>query len=487
MILENFTIETLIDAYKAKKFTVTQVVQAYLDRISKVNERTNTYVCVSPELALEQAKKLDEAWQNDSELPNKMPLFGVPMGVKDNFTTKGVETTSCSPVLKGYVPSFDAPVVKKLYAAGAICLGKVNTDEMTCGASSETSMFGPSLCPYNTDHVAGGSSGGSASMISENLGVFATGTDTGGSIRLPASFCNAFGCKVSYGRVSRSGVLSMASSLDTVGHLTKTAKDAAIVLNVTAGKCDLDSTTIDTNEDFTAKIGMSLKGLKIGVPKEYFPEGIDSDVSDKIKAALDFYKSQGAELVDISLPLTKYGVAVYYIVSPSEVAANMERYDNIRFGEAPEDATNLEDFYVKAKSKGFGPEMKRRIMVGNYVLAAESYEAYYMKAQKVRTLIINEFNEAFSKVDMIMAPVSMTPSFKVGEKVSDPVAMYNADLLVIPSAVCGLPAASVPAGFTKDGLPIGLQIIAKMGDEAQMFAVANEFEKETNYYNQLPS
>ncbi len=262
-------------------------------------------------------------------------------------------------------------------------MGKVNTDEMTCGASTETSCFGPSKNPYDYKRVPGGSSGGSAAMIAANLAVFSTGTDTGGSMRLPASFCNAVGVKPTYGRVSRSGVLSMASSLDTIGPITKTCEDGALVLNVMAGQCDRDATTIETKEDFTASLTMNLKGVKIGVPKEYFELGVDPQVDEITRKALDFYESQGAELKEISLPLTKYGVAVYYVVSPSEVATNMQRYDAIKFGKAPEDATDLEDFYMKVKSRGFGPEMKRRIMVGNFVLSAESYEAYYMQAQKV--------------------------------------------------------------------------------------------------------
>lgn len=487
MILENFTIASLKEAYKNKKFTVTEVVQAYLDRINERNKLTNTYVLIADEFALKQAKALDEAWEQDPSLVDKLPLFGVPMGVKDNFTTQGLETTACSNILKGYIPPFNAPCIDKLYAAGAVCLGKINTDEMTCGASTETSCFGVTKNPYDYERVSGGSSGGSASMISENLGVFSTGTDTGGSIRLPASFCNAFGVKCTYGRVSRSGVLSMASSLDTVAPLTKTALDGAIVLNVMAGKCDKDATTIETTEDFTSELGMDLKGLKIGVPKEYFELGTDAEVSGLVRKALDFYKSQGAELIDLSLPMTKYGVAVYYIVSPSEVTTNMQRYDGIKFGQIASDAENLDDFYKKVKSRGFGPEMKRRIMVGNYVLSAESYEAYYIKAQKVRTLIINEFADAFQKCDVIMAPVAATAAFKIGEKSGDPVAMYTTDALAIPSAIAGLPGVSVPAGFTEAGLPVGLQILVAQRKEALMFGVAKAFEDATEYYKRVPA
>jgi len=479
-MLENFTIKSLLDAYASKKVSKEEVFNAYLDRIEKYNQTYNVYVNFDRETSMQNFK--------DMQFQDGQILHGIPYGLKDNFIHKNNFVTASSKLLEGFKPSFDSEVVSKLKKSGAVSLGMVNTDEFTCGASSETSIYGPTLNPYDTTCVSGGSSGGSAALVPLDFGVFAMGTDTGGSIRQPASFCNAVGLKVSYGRVSRSGVLSMASSLDSIGHLTKTVYDAALVLNATAGLSKEDSTTFANQiEDYTKFCGEDISGVRIGVPVEYMDETVDSEVKEKIQAAIKVLESKGAIIKEVSLPMTKYGVAVYYIVNPSEVSTNMERYDSIRYGRRSEiEPKELLDIYLDSRSEGFGIEMKRRILVGSMVLSAESYESYYLKAQKVRTLIINDFNKVFEEVDVLVGPVCPIPPFKVGEKSQDPVTMYTVDALLTPSALAGLCGISVPAGFNSNGLPIGLQIIAPHGCEDRLFKVGHKFEQETEYYKQTP-
>lgn len=476
--MENYTIKSLLKAYTDGVVSPEEVVKDYFGRIAELNGDLNAYVNVSDELALRQAAKVSGG-----------VLAGIPMALKDVFTTEGVETTACSNILKGYVPSFNAPVVDRLYESGAICLGKVNTDEFTCGASTETSCFGPTVNPYDHSRVSGGSSGGSAAVIPTNLAVFAMGTDTGGSIRQPASFCNAVGLKVTYGRVPRSGVISMASSLDTIGHFTKTVEDAAIVLEVTAGADAKDSTSVDVPVGrYVEAMDGNVEGLKIGIPAEYFGEGVNPDVAAKVREAVKILESKGAEVKEISLPMTKYGVAVYYLVAPSEINANMARYDGIRVGASLDPAAqSVADQFLRSRAEGFGDELKRRIMVGTYALSAGSYEDYYLKAQKVRTLISQEFEDAFKEVDVIMGPVAPDVAFGLGELVDDPVKMYMADMLTIPSSCAGLPGLSVPCGFVnrngKD-LPVGLQILAPQFREDLLFKVGGVYEKETEYWKE---
>lgn len=482
--MNNFTIKQYIDGYRAKEFSVEEVTKTYIERIRKHNSKFNVYVNVTEEFALEQAREIDKKGVENAGL-----LAGVPVGLKDVFSTKGIETTACSNILKGYKPAFNAPVVDRLYEAGTVMLGKLNTDEFTCGASSETSCFGPTLNPYNAEYVAGGSSGGSAAAIPLDLATFTMGTDTGGSIRQPASFCNAVGLKVTYGRVPRSGVIPMASSLDTIGHFTKTVEDAAIVLEVTAGSHKLDSTTPQVAvPKYTDYLDKGVEGLKIGIPSEYFGEGVEPEVRELVMNAIKVLESKGATIKQVSLPYTKYGVAVYYIIAPSEISANLARYDGIRYGIDLEkngvNIQNLEEQYLKSRGMGLGDEMKRRIMVGTYALSSGYYDAYYLKAQKVRTLITQDFENAFKEVDVLCAPVSPTPAFKVGERASDPVAMYLADALTIPSNCAGIPGLSVPCGFTKMGLPVGLQILAPQFKEEILFQVGNAYEKETEFYKQ---
>lgn len=475
--MENYTIKSLLKAYQDGVTSPKEVVSSYFDRIKKNDGDINSYVTLSEDVAMKQ-------------LENSGPLAGIPMGLKDVFTTKGIETTACSNILKGYIPTIDAPVVERLYDAGAVCLGKVNTDEFTCGASTETSCFGVTKNPYNLEKVSGGSSGGSAAVIPANLAVFSMGTDTGGSIRQPASFCNSVGLKVTYGRVPRSGVISMASSLDTIGHFTKTVEDAAIVLDVTAGKESKDSTTFEGHSPdggFVSSIGKPVEGMTIGIPKEYFGEGIDPEVSAKVMEAVKLMESKGMKVKEISLPSTKYGIAVYYLVAPSEISANMARYDGIRVG-APIDpvAESVADQFLRSRGQGFGDEMKRRIMLGSFALSAGSYEDYYLKALKVRRLIADEFTEAFKEVDVIMGPVAPTTAFGIGEHADDPVAMYKADMLTIPSSCAGIPGLSVPCGFSSEGMPIGLQILAPMYREDLLFTVGHAYEMDTQFWKNLP-
>ena len=482
MNIDNFTIKGVQDALRKGDFSVLELASEYLARIKKYNQEFNVFVNVPEDEILKQAANLDKR-------PDKSGLlFGVPTALKDVFSTKGIDTTACSNILKGYKPPFDAPVVKKLYDAGSFLIGKANTDEFTCGASSETSCFGPTRNPYNPEYVAGGSSGGSAASIPLNLAVYAMATDTGGSIRQPASFCNAVGLKVTYGLVSRSGVISMASSLDTIGHMTKTVEDAAIVLQVTAGTDRSDSTMPKFQvPNYLEYLDKGVKGLRIGVPKEYFGEGVEDEVREIVLNGIKVLEAKGAIVKEVSLPYTKYGVAVYYIVAPSEISANMARFDGIRFGlKASEEPSNILDQFLNTRGEGFGDEMKRRIMVGTYALSSGYYDAYYLKAQKVRTLIIQDFENVFKEVDVLCAPVSPTPSFKVGEKASDPVAMYLADALTIPSNCAGLPGISVPAGFTQNGLPVGMQILAPQFQEGLLFQVGNAYEKETEFWKKVP-
>jgi len=484
-MLKNYTVSSVKKDLAEKKFSCVELTKEYLERIKSNDEKFNSYVFVAEDEALEQAKEVDEKLQEGED----EALLGVPVGIKDVFSTKGIPTTACSNILKDYVPPFNAPVVDRLCEAGSVALGKLNTDEFTCGASSETSCFGVTKNPYDVTKVAGGSSGGSAAMIPLNFGVFSMGTDTGGSIRQPASFCNAVGLKVTYGRVPRAGVIPMASSLDTIGHFTKTVEDAAIVLGVTAGQHRQDNTTPSVEvPDYIKFLNKGVKGMKMGIPKEYFGEGVDPEVRKKIEEAIKVLELQGAEIVEVSLPKTKYGVAVYYVISPSEVSANLERFDGIRFGvETKGEVNELLDQYLKNRGEGLGIEMKRRIMVGTYALSSGYYDAYYLKAQKVRTLIIEEFASVYKEVDVLLAPVSPTLPFGIGEKTDDPVTMYMADTLVIPSSLAGLSAMSVPAGFSASGLPIGLQIIAPQFREDLLFQVGSAYEGETEFWKEVPS
>jgi len=495
MMLHSLTLAEASEGLKSKKFSSLELTEAILARINKLNPVLNAYVTVTGDLAKESAKAADEKLAKAERVS---PLCGVPAGLKDIFNTAGVRTTCCSNIIKDFVPPYDATVVEKLKNAGLVLTGKLNMDEFACGASTEHSCFGVTANPWDTERVSGGSSGGSAAAVAADISFYSLGTDTGGSIRQPASFCGCVGLKVTYGRVSRSGVTAMASSWDTVGPFAKTVRDAAMVMNVIAGADKRDSTTPPVAvPDYTKNLGESVKGLKIGVPKEYFGEGIDHQVSAAVRAAIKEYEKMGAIVKEVSLSYTKYALAVYYIAMPAELSANLARFDGIRFGSGPKRKTaSLVDYYFATRSEGFGDEIKRRIMIGTYVLSAGYYDAYYRKAQKVRTLIIEDFRKAFQEVDILITPVSPFPAFKIGEKKDDPLAMYRADILTIPVSCAGVPAISIPCGFTEQvtsggvniekRLPIGMQLIGPQFSEEMLLKTAAAYEQVTEWHKMKP-
>jgi aspartyl-tRNA(Asn)/glutamyl-tRNA(Gln) amidotransferase subunit A len=468
--ITSLTITDILKGYKTKKFSVVEVVNSYLSRIEKLNPEINAFITVDSENALKKAEKLDNSLDNESF--NSLPLLGIPFGIKDMFLTKGVKTTAASNVLKNYIPPYSSTVIERLEKNGAISLGKLNCDAWAHGSTGENSDFGKTLNPYDKTVVPGGSSSGSASAVAAGLVPFTTGTDTGGSIRLPASFTNTVGLKPTYGLVSRYGVISMASSLDSIGHFTKTVKETAEILRLTKGPDGFDSTVSDAKtQNYKANIGKGIKGLKIGVPKEYVSEGLTEDVKTSFEKSLRVLEKLGAEIIETSLPHTEDGIAVYYIIQPSEVSSNLARYDGIRFG-------NDRSF--------FGKEAKRRIMLGTFTLSSGYYDAYYKKAMQVRTLIKQDFDEAFKAVDIIVSPVSPTPPWKFGEKTDDPLLMYLSDALTVPANLAGIPGLAVPAGFSKDNLPIGIQFLGPHFSESLLFQVGYAYEQETKFYKQTP-
>jgi aspartyl-tRNA(Asn)/glutamyl-tRNA(Gln) amidotransferase subunit A len=485
MDLSALSIKRAHQGLKDKEFSSVELTQACLDKIEKHNKDINAYVNVTADEALAQAKEVDKKIVQGDEIG---VLEGLPVGVKDLFNTKGVTTTNCSPGMKDFVPPYDATAVAKLKEQGMVMVGKTNLDEFACGASTEHSSFGPTKNPWDLERVAGGSSGGSAAAVSADMCIYSLGTDTGGSIRQPGALCSVPALKVTYGRVSRFGVTSMASSWDTIGPFGKTVEDLALVLQGMAGRDPFDATTPDVEvPDYASLLTGDVKGLKIGVPKEYFAEGLEDEVKDAVMASIKQLESLGAEVIDISLPMTKYAIAVYYISMPAELSTNLARFDGIRFGSAPtEDPEDLVDYYFKQRGEAFGEEIKRRVMIGTHVLSAGYYDAYYLKAQKVRTRIIEDFNKAFEQVDVICAPVSPFPAFKIGEKADDPLAMYLADALTIPASAAGIPSVSVPCGFTKDGLPIGFQIMGPQFEEGRILNVGHAYEQATDWGSRKP-
>ena len=474
--LNELTISAASKGLKEKKFSSVDLLKDCLAAIEAKNSELNAFVTVDEKGAMETAEAVDKKIAAGEVLP---VLAGIPCGVKDLICTKGVRTTCCSPILKDFVPPYDATVIEKLKAQDMVMIGKTNLDEFACGGSSEHSCFGPTKNPFDLNRVAGGSSGGSAAAVTANMCMYTLGTDTGGSIRLPASFCGNYGMKVTYGRVSRSGVNAMASSWDTIGHFAKSTEDIATVLQSIAGKDRRDLTTPDKEvPDYAAFLGKDVKGMKIGLPKQYFGEGVQKEIKEAVMAKVAILEKAGAEVMEVDLPSTKYAVAVYYVSIPAELSANLERFDGIRYGKKPvSDPKDLMDFYCEARGEGFGDEIKRRIMIGTYVLSAGYYDAYYKKAQKVRTVIVNEFADAFKKVDVMIGPVSPIPPFRIGEFMDDPLAMYMADALTIPVNAAGVPALAVPAGKDKAGLPIGLQIIAPQFEEGRCIQVSDFLEK----------
>ena len=460
-----------------KEISSVELTQAVIDRYHAKNPEIGAYLTFDEEGALADAKAADEVRAACPE--SDYALLGVPVAIKDLINVKGQPCTCASKILRGYVSPYDATVIKNLKSHGVVCAGRVNMDEFAMGSSTENSGLGVTRNPYDTERVPGGSSGGSAAAVGGNLCIAALGTDTGGSIRQPASFCNCVGLKPSYGRVSRYGVTAFASSLDQVGPMTKSVKDAAILLQALAGKDPMDGTTPDECvPDYVAALeGASMKGVKLGLPKEYFDvKGIDPEVKRITEEAVKKCEAAGAELVDVSLPHTEYAMAVYYIVAPAEASANLARFDGVRYGHRSERSDSVFNLYARSRAEGFGPEVKRRIIMGTYVLSSGYYDAYYGRAQKVRTLIRRDFDEAFRKVDALLTPVAPTPAFRLGE-VQDPLTMYLNDLFTIPSALSGNCAASVPAGFTADTkLPVGVQFIGGCYREDLLLRICRAFE-----------
>lgn len=476
MDLNELTIKEVQKGLREKKFSAVELTKACLAQIKKLNPRINAFITVCEKEALEEAKKADEQFNNLTiEQSSNYPLLGIPIALKDLFSTKEIRTTAASKVLADYIPVYDATVVKKLKNAGAIIIGKTNCDAWAHGSSGENSDFGPTKNPWNKEYVPGGSSSGSAAALSAEMCLAATGTDTGGSIRLPASFCNLVGLKPTYGRVSRTGIIAMASSLDSIGHFTKTVEDSALLLNITAGKDELDATTPEVPvPDYTKSLKKGIKGLKIGLPKQYFVEGTDVNVKNLMEKAIAVLENEGAKIVE--LPHTKFANPCYYIIQPAEVSSNLARYDGIRFGRGRE---------------FFGDEAKRRIMLGTFTLSAGYYEAYYKKAMQVRTLVKKDFEEAFnpstsSGCDAIITPVSPTPPWKLGEKVDNPLKMYLSDIFTITANLAGIPALSVPIGFV-NGLPVGMQILGPQFSEELLFQVGYAYEKETQWHKVKPN
>ena len=444
--------------------------------IKDENKKLNAWITVADDA--KPAENLDFS---------KNKLAGIPIGIKDNITTKGVKTTAASHMLYNYVPVFDATVISKLKKAQVTFVGKTNMDEFAMGSSTEHSYYGPTHNPWNLDKVPGGSSGGSAAAVAAGQVVAALGSDTGGSIRQPAAFNGIFGIKPTYGRVSRWGLIAFSSSLDQIGVLSKRAKDSAEILNVIAGSDDHDSTVSEKKvPDFTSFIGQDVKGLRIGVPKEYMSDAVDEKVRAAVQKQIDFLKANGAIINEVSLPLTKYVVPTYYIIASSEASSNLQRYDGIRYGYRAKNTKSLVDVYVKSRSEGFGPEVKRRIMLGSFALSAGSYDKFFKQAAKVRTLICNEFDKIFADNDIIVGPTTTTPAFDIGSEISDPIKMYNNDILTISANLAGIPAASVPAGLV-DGMPVGFQIMAKRFDEGNIFRVADFIERNNKFYEKTPS
>ncbi|MFA6917233.1 MAG: Asp-tRNA(Asn)/Glu-tRNA(Gln) amidotransferase subunit GatA [Candidatus Gracilibacteria bacterium] len=477
--LNKLTIREAHEGLKAKKFSSLDLTKACFDAIKKKDKDIHAYITLDEKGATESAKEIDKKIAKGEKLSM---LAGIPAAIKDLINTRGVKTTCCSPILRDFVPPYDATVITRLKENGLVMLGKTNLDEFACGGSTEHSCFGVTKNPHDLTRVAGGSSGGSAAAVAADMCFYALGTDTGGSIRQPASLCGTYGMKVTYGRVSRSGVTAMASSWDTIGHFAKNTEDIATVLQVIAGRDVKDSTTPDIKvPDYSKFLNQDVKGLKIGLPKEYFGEGVEKETAETVKSAVKKLEKAGAKVVEVSLPSTKYAIAVYYITMPAELSANLERFDGIRYGKKPagskNEPDNLIDYYFEAREAGFGDEIKRRIMIGTYVLSAGYYDAYYKKAQRVRTVIIQDFAKVFEKVDVLIAPVSPFPAFKIGELVDNPLAMYMADVLTIPASAAGLPSLACPAGVSvKGGLPIGLQIIAPQFEEGRCLRVGRALE-----------
>jgi aspartyl-tRNA(Asn)/glutamyl-tRNA(Gln) amidotransferase subunit A len=473
--VDGLTIEGARAAIQTRSTTATALANAYCAKIESNDPQIGAYLTLSKERALQKASEIDGLATRGDALP---PLAGVPVGIKDVLVTRGVRTTAGSKVLSNFTPPYDATAVKRLEAAGAIILGKLNCDEFAMGSSNENSAFRPVHNPRDLSRVPGGSSGGSAAAVAADMAVAALGSDTGGSIRQPASFCGVVGLMPTYGRVSRYGLIAFASSLDHVGPLTKTAKDAALVLQTIAGRDPMDSTSADLPvADYVTELDKPVRGLKIGVAKEYFSEGLDFEVRNAVEAAIQKLAQLGCEVVPVSLPHTQYAIPTYYIVATAEASSNLARFDGVRYGYRAKEARTLSQMYRRTRDEGFGAEVKRRIMLGTYALSAGYYDAYYLKAQKVRSLVAGDFREAFKTVDVIVTPTCPTTAFKLGEKMDDPLSMYLADIYTVTADLAGIPGISIPCDESKEKLPIGLQILGRHFDEGTLLRLAHAYEQ----------
>jgi len=485
MELYKLTAHEAMDALKQKKISSRELTESVIKRIEDVDGKVESYITNTFEYALETADAVDKKITNGEKL---QPLEGVPMAIKDNICTKDIKTTCASKMLENFVPPYDAFVAKKVKEINAPMLGKLNMDEFAMGSSTENSYFKKTKNPYNLECVPGGSSGGSAAAVSADMAMYTLGSDTGGSIRQPASFCGVVGLKPTYGLVSRFGLVAFASSLDQIGPLTKDVTDAALVLNMLAGHDEMDSTSLDIGKtDYTSALADGVKGLKIGVPEEYLGDGIDEDVKARILESIKVYESLGASVEYFKMSASKYALPAYYIISSAEASSNLARYDGVKYGYRTEEFDDLLDMYKKTRSEGFGKEVKRRIMLGTYALSSGYYDAYYKKAQQVRTIIRNDFSMAFEKYDVILTPTSPITSFKIGEKTTDPMQMYLADICTVSINIAGLPAISVPCGFDKKGLPVGLQLIGNSFDEKTILKAAYAYEQATSHAGVKPS
>lgn len=479
MEIFDLTIHELHDKLESKEVSSVEATRAMLARIEATDPKIGSFITVTKEQALADAEVADRCIADGKA----GMLTGIPLALKDIFLTEGVRTTCGSRILHNFIPPYSATSWEKLKGQGAVLLGKLNQDEFAMGSSNESSCFGPSRNPWNTECIPGGSSGGSAAAVAARQATATLGTDTGGSIRQPASHCGCVGLKPTYGRVSRYGVIAYASSLDQVGPLTRDVTDCAVILGAIAGHDPKDSTSVDTPvPDYMAALTGNIKGLRIGLPKEYFIEGLDPDVQKAMAQAIETYRKLGADFVDISLPHTDNAVATYYLIATAEASSNLARYDGVRFGHRSQQADGLIDMMTKSRSEGFGLEVKRRIMIGTYALSSGYYDAYYVKAQKVRTLIMRDFIQAFEGVDVILTPVAPTPAFKIGEKINDPLQMYLSDIFTIPVNLAGTCAIALPAGFSTNGLPIGLQLIGKPFNEETILRAAHAFEQATDWH-----
>ena len=468
------TIKKIHDMLSSKEVSCIELTNQYLAEIEKCNGELNAYINVTTEIALQQAEKVDAKIAKGDKIGI---LEGVPMTLKDNLSTKGIETTCCSKILTGYKPIYNATVWENLQSKGAVLLGKTNMDEFAMGSSCETSYFGGATNPHNTNHCAGGSSGGGASAVSGNIAPYALGSVTGGSIRQPASFCGIVGLKPTYGSVSRYGLIAYASSLDQIGPITKTVQDASIVFDAISDYDPMDSTCQGRQNGVTFDtINNDIKGMKIGIVREYM-DGIKDEVNDAILKAIKVYESLGAEIIYFDMPVIKFALPVYYIIACAEASSNLGRYDGIRYGYKAQHYNGIHDMICRTRSEGFGEEVKRRILLGTYVLSAGYYDAYYKKAQKLRGTIVNAFNSAFEKCDFILAPTVPMTAFEIGKAVSDPIETYLTDICTVPVNIAGLPSISVPCGYNKEGMPIGMQLIGNKFDEAKILNAANAYEK----------